>query len=121
MLDFIRSLLVKAGFGKDSIERIENLETKKPAKKQAKKPAAKKETVPKPVAVSAPAPKPATKKDRKKVSYSVGTPAKPNVKIPKLKYMNKQKIIDFGKQHGLELTMKMTKKELIKEVTSKLS
>lgn len=125
MLDFIKSLLKKAGFGNDAIERIENLETvkpiEKPAKKQTKKPAAKKETAPKPVATTAPAPKPGKKKTRKKVSYNMNAVATPKVEIPNLNAMTKEKIVSFAKENGLELEMSMTKKNMIAEVKSKLS
>lgn len=125
MFDFIKSLLKKAGFGNDAIERIENLETEKPvekpAKKQAKKPAAKKETTPKPVAVAAPAPTPGKKKTRKKVSYNMNAPVTPKVEIPNLNAMTKAKIVAFAKENSLELEMSMTKKNMIAEVKSKLS
>lgn len=116
MFDFIRSLLVKAGFGKESIERIENLESEKPVEKPAKKKAKAK---PAPVVTTA-TPKPAKKKERKKVTYNMGG-ATPPVKVPNLNAMTKEKIVAFAKENGIELQMSMTKKNMIAEVKSKLS
>lgn len=117
MLDFIKELLVKAGFSKPAIERIENIEVEKTEAKPVTKKKSKK-SAEKPVAVAAPAP--AKKKTKKKVTYSMNTAAAP-VKVPNLNAMSKQKIVDYAKENGIELNMTMTKKSMIAEVKSKLS